>query len=102
MDNRSAELSRWNDDLLPDVIQGLRETLGEEFDLTTIGFTESQLSFFVDDWSTDIQSVEKTEASDAPVFARIIVKCREEDKEEVRAAVVERVEKLEKPDVSVE
>ena len=65
-DNRSAEDSRWDIDLLPIELGELRD---EGFDLKLVGFTEKELTEYLRQFDTDLDDGE-TDAADTPETVR--------------------------------
>ena len=61
-DNRSAEDSQWDIDLLPIELGELRD---EGFDLKLVGFTEKELTEYLRQFDTDLDDGE-TDAADTP------------------------------------
>ena len=65
-DNRSAEDSQWDIDLLPIELGELRD---EGFDLKLVGFTEKELTEYLRQFDTDLDDGE-TDAADTPETVR--------------------------------
>lgn len=57
-DNKLAELSSWDDDILPGLLADLRD---KDFDLSTLGFGEEELSNLIGD--VDFLTIETDEVS---------------------------------------
>ncbi len=55
--NKIADLAHWDIDMLEQEIEDLKQM---DFDISKIGFTESDLNF---DWNSDLSLVEKTQSN---------------------------------------
>lgn len=89
-DNKIAENSDWDEDLLAQEIEALME---DDFDVEVTGFTEKEIEGLIEDgeWESDIESVEKVEKNLTGINAVVKVICPSEMKTEVKNFIVEQI-----------
>lgn len=91
-DNKIAENSTWDEDLLSVELRELDLRSRPAGELAALGFSESELAAVLDGWLPDMEKVDATEADPDPLLALIKVKCPQVARGEVEALIRQALE----------
>lgn len=86
-DNKIADNSTWDEDLLAVELRDLDLRARPAGDLAALGFSEGELAAVLDGWLPDMEKVDATEADADPLLALIKVKCPQVARAEVEALI---------------
>jgi len=88
-DNRTNDLSVFNDELLKTSLEYLQE---QDFDIESTGFDFGDLAAL--DWDSDIDKMDRIEENDEGVPCRIVVECPQEEEAEMRSFLEEKLKEI--------
>jgi hypothetical protein len=81
-DNRLAELSSWDTDLLAAELSDLS---AEGFDTTVIGYSGEELTTLLQGWNTDFSEINRLTAEASDQLGVVVVRCRRDQLDAVTA-----------------
>ena len=88
-DNRTGELADWDAAQLAEQLMELPDELR-----IAAGFTPEDLGLLLDDWDSDMEAMERIEASDSVAKGKLVVTFEEKDREQIREALTNCIDDL--------
>lgn len=93
-DNKLAEISTWNQDMLRDILGELQRTYETKFDPSLVGFQQAEYELLFQGWQSNAERMNDVKSDDSVAPGKIVIECNAEDEE----LIISKINELVVPD----